>query len=408
MSYLKMNFKKVNELNGSRVAILYPQKGFASNPTLVCVARELQSAGAEVVVFSPDGDDAGTLPGVVHWPFPLWWRWRHGGVVQTLNYWKQWGWAKQHQIRNKGYAGFNLFIGANSEGLIQADYLSRRWKVPLVYFSFEIFFRDEMACRSHRREKELEIEASRRASLVLVQDALRGEILARENGLDPATLVCMPVASGGTARMTQSNWLREQLGISADTIIMLHSGAFANWTFAQELLECTLEWPENMRLVVHRNYSPGKGDKYGAMLTSGRYPRVTVHAKFLTPDEYENMVASADLGLALYKPTPPSRYEQKNLLYMGFSSGKLSMYAKHGLPIISVKQPFYAELIRQYQFGAVVDSFDQVACAIMQIQSDNMKYRKEAMRLFNEKLSFNLHWPELRKRLEGLLGSAVH
>ena len=84
----------------------------------------------------------------------------------------------------------------------------------------------------------------------------------------------------------------------------------------------------------------------------------------LPPEEYESMVASADLGLVLYKTIPGSLFRQKNIECIGLSSGKFSHYTKHGLPVISIGQQTYADLLFDYEFGENLSSFDEMPGAL--------------------------------------------
>jgi len=393
-------------LANKRIAFLYPQPGFTSNPTLMTCAQRLMAIDAKVIVYSLRDDDAGTVPGVEHRPFPLLWKWRHGSPFATMRYWSQWVISRWDIIRNRSlYKQLDLLVGINSEGIIQAMNLSRLSSKPIVYFSFEIFFRDEMKRVAEIREKEFEVSASKRAAWILVQDTLRGIELARENSIDPKCMFHVPVALGGNAQVLHSQWLRKRLNLSPDKIIILHSGAFCHWTYAQELLESTSNWPDHLILVVHTKYPPKSQDRFVNMIQSGNYPRVVLHTEHLQEDEYEQMIASADIGLALYKSTPPSRYEQKNLLYIGLSSGKFSAYAKQGLPIISVAQACYKDLFKIYDCGADLDGFANLPHAVSVIQARREFHRAEARRLFNEKLSFDLYWPEMARRFYSTIHS---
>ena len=72
---------------------------------------------------------------------------------------------------------------------------------------------------------------------------------------------------------------------------------------------------------------------------------------------------------------------------------------KYGLPVISVSQQTYAQLLVDYAFGENLDSFSEMPAALNRVRSNYAHHRVEAQRLFSEKLDFDIHWPRLSARL---------
>ena len=389
-----------NSFNQRRIALFNPRPKLAENPSLVCLLKAFARSGACVDVLMPVSD---RFPSVddglaTRYPFPhrfsLW----RGGVRTTLRSW--WERVQQIQVDRMFAAGaYDLILGVDSAGLIKGYEYAKRLNVPLVYLSFEIFFRDELSSRAEIEEKERECIASQFADLVIIQDKWRAQLLATENRLSPDKFEYLPVSPEGSQRVRKSDYLRRRFNLSERQTLVLHSGSFVEWTYADELLENVATWPEDFVLVVHTKYKPGRTDRHIQAVQQAKLSNVVLSTEPLPVDEYEQLVASADIGLALYKPVPPSRSSQKNIQTIGLSSGKFSFYMKYGLPVISVGQQTYAQLLVDYAFGENLDSFSEMPAALNRVRSNYAHHRVEAQRLFSEKLDFDIHWPRLSARL---------
>ena len=181
--------------------------------------------------------------------------------------------------------------------------------------------------------------------------------------------------------------------------MVLHSGSFANWTYADELLRSTAAWPAGFVLVIHTRYEPDRNDKYVQTVQQSGAPNTVLSTEPLSSERYEELVASADIGLVLHKAVPRSRYQQKNTRMIGLSSGKFSYYMKYGLPVISAGQQSYEDLLKEYAFGENLRSFGEMGTSLTRVLANYDRHRAEAHRLFREKLDFDVFWPGLSARL---------
>jgi hypothetical protein len=365
----------------------------------MCLVEALSSAGARVDVFMPDSGPFPSITGkVARYPYPRPFRFWCGGIRSTFGHWRE-VYQGLRIDRMFGQVAYDLIIGVNSEGIIKGYQYARRFNLPLVYLSFEVFFMDELSSSAEIQEKKQECIASRFANLVITQDHGRGLLLEKENALSPEKFTHLPVSPGGVQRVKKSDCLRRRFRLPEGQTVVLHAGSLSYWTYTEELLENVITWPEDFALVVHTRYRPTKKDRYVQKIRQARLPNVFLSSEPLDMDQYEQLVASADIGLVLYKPAPPSRYTQKNIQSIGLSSGKFSFFMKYGIPVISIKQQTYEELLTEYTFGENIDSLNNMPQALMRIKSDYSHYRLEAQRLFADKLDFDIHWPRLADRL---------
>jgi hypothetical protein len=386
------------EFAGRRVALFEPNGSLTTNPTLYGLVHGLVESGARVDLWTPGGSDdpyptepVRTFPFI--WPRAI----ASGGLRGSLRAFLDEG-LRRRTRRRFSSERYDLAIGVDSAGLIAAFPHARKREVPLAYISFEIFFSAELSETRDVREKALEREANAYASLTVVQDDLRAGLLGAENGVDADEMFRVPVAPSGPVVTERSSYLRDRLGIPPDKVIVLHSGSFAPWTYSEELLAIVSSWPSTHALVVH-----GHLGGEGRNLPNDTGSRVYYSQGPLPPDEYMEMVSSADIGLALYKPVGPSRFTQKNVANIGLASGKFGAYMKCGLPTISVAQPTYADLLGRYNFGANVPLMDALPDALTAVAQNAGTHREQAHRLFAELLDFDLHWPGLRTRLAALM-----
>lgn len=391
--------------NQPRIAVFEPDADLATNPSLTCLLEALTRKGVQVDVFMPS-DDA-RYPTfnsfATRYPFPkplsLW----SGDLRKTLaNWWDKgvWRFRVDRVFAEKAY---DLIIGVNSLGVIVGCDYAKRFKLPLIYMSFEIFFRDELSSFWEVREKKRECIASRLADLVIIQDQWRAQLLAVENGLATDKFEYLPVSPSGSTKVATSDYLRRRFNLADGQIIVLHAGSFTDWTYAEELLESAAHWPKDFTLVIHTRYKPETTDRYIQKVGAQKLSNVILSTDPLPPDSYEQLVASADMGLVLYKPMPHCRNTQKNIQTIGLSSGKFSYYMKYGIPVISINQRSYEHLLAEYGFGENIASPGEIPEALERVWSNYDHYRKEAQRLFSERLNFDIHWPIIECRIGRLM-----
>ena len=237
--------------------------------------------------------------------------------------------------------------------------------------------------------------------MIIIQDKWRAKLLASENDIPESKFFYMPVSPADSERI-KSNYLRKKYNISDEKLIILHSGSFENWTYAEELITSLQHWPANAILIVHTRKNFKHKNKYIDKIKNGHFKNVVLSLYPLQSREYEKMVASSDMGICLYKQVN-TKYLQKNIQTIGLASGKFSYYMKYGLPVISVRQENYAELLEKYSFGKNINDFSEIDNAINQISQNYNSYSCEARRLFSEQLDFNIFWPDFIDQLSNII-----
>ena len=297
-------------------------------------------------------------------------------------------------------------IGVDPEGLADAAPFADLLRVPLIYWSLELLFSDEITTKNQQTLKSREIVYSRGAAFTIIQDEWRAQALIEENGLDPARVLLVPNAPMGKSIRCPDDFLRERFNIPPERKVVLNAGTIRWWAMSEEIVSSANDWPEEYVLVMHsRQRSYGYGSEYVDSVAGKANPeRVIISFDAVSSDQYRNLVNSADIGLAFYNPYVPwsPSMPNKNLELMGLSSGKLSSYLHSGLPVVINEAIGPRELVKTYDCGVCVSQASEIEEALKTIFERYDWYADNACRCFNERLEFGHYFEAVIKKIDGL------
>lgn len=300
------------------------------------------------------------------------------------------------------YKKYDLIIGVDRQGLIEANVLNKITKTPYVYISFEIMFEDETSARY----KSLEKEASKNVAAWLVQDEVRAVQLQRENLLNPSNKILLPLASAGVG-VAKADRLRDRLGIPEDKKVVIAIGAISKWTMTSQILKSVADWPEAWVLVVHDRFGQTRKLLAGELADFADLLDRKIYISEEAPEMVDDMgsiLAGVSAGLAFYKPENGRNYHGyhigKNLEYLGLAAGKISTCLRYGVPVIINEVGLYADEARQFRFGCVVERPEQIKDSLDEISHG--EYRHNAVDYFVKKLDFNIYRDKIWSRFEVL------
>ena len=253
---------------------------------------------------------------------------------------------------------YDLIIGVDRFGLIEGSILSKSYKIPLIFFSFEIMFEKETS----KSFKSIEKKASKSVNKWFVQDLTRANALHKENELSLDKCFCLPLASEGKGEF-KLNRLRDDIGVPLEKKAAILLGSLESWTMAEEILKAVSTWPDDWILIVHERY--GRTllclEKMGFELNNEINSKLYFSEK--ATDKVDDMgfvLSGVTVGLAFYKPTYHSIYTGENLACLGLSSGKIATFLRYGIPVIANEIGLYAEKIRNFDFGVVEPNVSQI------------------------------------------------
>ncbi len=300
--------------------------------------------------------------------------------------------------------GMNRF----GQGLIEAAGYAEALNVPLVNWSLELSFLDELQSRQQRQRKMQELVCSRKAAFTIIQDQWRAQALADENGIPLSTMFLVPNAPMGIARRKPDRSYRERWGIPADRKIILCTGGLGYETMNLEIIEAANNLPDEYMLVMQSRARPSpKYDYATRMLRVANPTRVKLVFDPVPTEAYRALVDAADVGICLYRACTresPTTYS-KNLDIMGLSSGKLSDYLYSGLPVIVNNMIGLEALVTANECGKCINNPQEIKVAAGEISSNYAYYSDNACRCFNEKLELGKYFRPVIARISELCGT---
>jgi glycosyltransferase involved in cell wall biosynthesis len=264
-------------------------------------------------------------------------------------------------------------------------------------------FRDDLPHRGWESIKEQEAKWSQQAAFTIIQDEWRASAFAEENRVDPSRIALVPNAQRGKGRRSPSRFLRDKYDIDPSKRIALCTGYLRPWAMSLEIVEAARAWSAEYVLYVQSKVTP-EGDKslYSEAVRRAAESRNVIIALEPVPaDRFQELVDSADVGIALYNPR--SRGDgmvDRNMELMGYSSGKLSDYLHAGLPSIVNRLPGPQDLVEGRECGICVDSAEELAGALDAIFRDYVRFSSNACCCFDEVLELDRHFPSVLARLE--------
>lgn len=355
------------------ILLIEPTGAVSINPNLTAIIDSLCSDSFAVDVISTKRD------------FPQQAEHRDARLILC----EKWSFAANLAQYEKLRPHYDLVIGID-QGIIAAAVIAKRLGVPLGLISYEIRFDDEVGAA----QKAQEVDACAGVAFAIAQDHTRAYLLSREYRIPLHKILRIPVADGLRSPIPRSDDLRRHFQIPADTRVAIFAGKVTARSMISDLIEAAQHW-RGWALVLH---SPSGFSKVDRKRWTGARSISNVYFSDLqlnTVAELQRIVASADVGIGFFTPVANDSYEGKNVLFMGLSSGKISMYLKSGLPILINEIGEMSELVRQHRLGGVVPW-------VRELDPDHYPdlthpgARQRSEQFFAARLSFDLFEPEFR------------
>jgi hypothetical protein len=286
------------------------------------------------------------------------------------------------RFRQKKY---DLIVGVDRNGLVISSILAVLNKVKVGMISYELLFSNE----NKSKFKEIEIDCSKNLLFAICQDELRSSLLSRENNIPLKKIFNIPVAGryqSKTKSFRPSTYLHDKLGIDKSKKIAFYGGSLDYWTMIPELIDNLSFFPPDWVVVLHGRYGSTK-EQVSRLCHHFYSPNLFFSEESVsTNDEMHIILNSIDLGLAFYKPTSGPA-TGLNLKYLGLSSGKISTYLQHGVPILCNEIGQMSDYIRKYNLGFVIKQFNEIPGVLNDY--DKYSYYDRCISFFKDKLDLN-------------------
>ncbi|MBK9228717.1 MAG: hypothetical protein IPL67_17105 [Ignavibacteria bacterium] len=291
------------------------------------------------------------------------------------------------KIKNK----VEYLICVDPMGLVIAGRMKSAINAKIIYASFEIFFDDEFFVQRKKILKELEMKYSSDVDTVIIQDPRREKLLRDVNNFDEKTkFVHIPVSPMPSESPETTTDVHKEFGIPRDKKIAVYSGSLQGWSGISEILDLFPEkWNYDYWFLIHSHHRLEADNPVKKTLDRliGSGMPITIHDKpFYEYKDYASFLAGCDVGFATYFPNPLDIFAGKNIQVIGLSSGKFSTYMMLGLPAVTTNHKTYAELNRDYSFGSIIDTPEDIPNALRVIGEDIESMKQNCKRLYREVL----------------------
>lgn len=246
---------------------------------------------------------------------------------------------------------------------------------PLIYISDEIIAEAELSTPPERARKARERREHAACAMTIALSPARAETIRRENQL-PAEhpILVVPNSAPAPSVRLRSHYFADTLDLPPDTFVALHAGGLG-WRPTEELLQVAARWGEGDPMLVmqgrlHTQVATRRDE------ARVRYARTTLPSQLL-----DYAVSSAHVGLALYDG------QKLNDRVMGTASGKLNLYLKNALPVITTALDCF-EFVESAGIGVRVSEVAEVPAAIERIRRDYEGYVVRARAFYDANLDF--------------------
>lgn len=289
---------------------------------------------------------------------------------------------------------FHCFIAIDQNGLIVANIIGQLFNIPVIYYSLELFYWKDMLNLKSKIKKRLEVLLNKHTIATIVQDTVRGETLVKENRIPKAKLIFVPNSFiMEPSHRTESNYLRRRFAIPKDKRIILMAGGIGDWTMSKKLAQVAYKWLEEWVFIIH---GEGKKDYLDELrpLCDGKH--VILSDKMVPYTELDELVGSADIGLALYENWHQGLFE------MSKASGKIWQYLRCGLPVVTMNFPSLVDLIEVENCGICVNTENEVQSAVEKIFANYNRYSHNAVKCYKKQGDFRKGFDSVLKLLKNI------
>ena len=378
----------------SKIAIVTPNNDTFTNPTLTTLFHLLQERGVEVYLFGREQLPAcpDNIQNVTH-KLSIFKLNIFSNPKQLFDHWKSY----YKVIKTIRKEKINTILAVDQLGLIVGGRIKRMFgtKLHLSYLSFEIFFKTELNGH-YLKMKNKEVYYSKFIDSLLVQDKKRCDLLLKENKivLDANQIALVPVSPMKIEVQGKPD-LHTEFNIPTDKKLVVYSGSVGEWCGTKAIIEAFDNgyWNDDFWLVFHTRKQIKDGEQYAEDLY--RLDMNPAIPFSLHPNPFESFedlaafLSGFDLALALYYPNFDNPYYGKNMMEIGLSSGKFSIYMMLGLPTIVTPCEVYEELMKKYNFGGLLVDINNIGNLMLANNYSNEIVDELYEKVLNPKFSLN-------------------
>lgn len=286
-----------------------------------------------------------------------------------------------HEFEKIG--GADLVIGIEKAGLDVASLLGKRFNVPYVYYSLELYIEDHYALRRFKWQLHRERGAHKNACATIIQDRFRWRVLSEANRTIDQKVFFLPVGVD-RASVAMFDARRARPSTVPGVNKLLYFGNISKNRFSLDLFNAVDMLPDDVCIHLHGPLT----DKAlaGVFLQGSGSTKFLCTTTRLPESEILDLIAGARIGLAFY------RIDNSNDLLTAYSSQKIAIYFERGLPIIAFRSQAYEDLFSRFPCGVMIDSMDQLPGAVEEILNSYEEYSAGALMAFDRVYDLGKYW----------------
>lgn len=267
----------------------------------------------------------------------------------------------------------DTIIGGDLWGNVIASKISPYFKGKYVFFALEF---PQIVNADHpvlSRADIMQNKALCQADYIITHDDSHLGFIVDNFNVKSDKILKLANASFTSPVRTKTIYLHNKYGITRDDIIALHSGGFGKWFRCEYLAEASKSWGKNIHLIFHIGRKPEESPEFDNIYENPEFGHINYSLKPLSNDDLDKMIASADVGIAMYS-TRELGYRAE---LMGLAAGKIGNYLKCGVPVIATNLPSLS-YISDFRCGILVNDETEIEDAITQIMSNYSEYKANA------------------------------
>lgn len=288
-------------------------------------------------------------------------------------------------------------LAIDQEGLMAAGPSAILAQIPMIYLSLELRFKSTLKSRFFKFWEKFYFNI---VKFTIIQDKHRGEVLLQtldveKSDMEKHDLIFIPHTNGITPPPTKrGNYIRKRWNIPDSNKVILYCGGFTDVNMVNELALSAKTWDPKWTLIIHG--WKGYQDYFDELKEICDGKHIILSEEVLKVEELDEFVSSADIGVALYKPI------DENFYVMGLSSGKIWLYLRGGLPVITVDFPNLVEMVDHGRFGLYIHQPEEMSDAIQKILDDYSRFEKNSRVYFKKYGDFSTAFKPVLERLTAL------
>ncbi len=284
---------------------------------------------------------------------------------------------------------YAVVLAAPQWGLHWAVRASAVTGAPVGYISDELIIDSELTTSAQRRWKMRERRDHQRCAFSIALSQDRADFLRGANRLSgDHPIFVVPNSAPGPAQRLESHFFQEVLSIPANRTVIVHAGGMG-WEPAEALAAAAAGWDDTMPAVVFQGRLPTQ------MRTRESRGAVWFSPATLPASLLDHAISSAHIGLALYDG------RRANDRLMGTASGKLCLYMKNALPVITTRLACF-DWVEREGCGVRVRTTDEIPDAARTICADYERYADAVRHYYARHLDFTQTFEPVVHAIESL------